>query len=427
MRRRPALLRVLVGLATRNLRRNLRRTVLTASAMVLGGALLMLTFSLSDGGQELWITSGVRLGSGHVSVEKPEFRSTQKIEDRLPSEIRHASIRAIESPEIAPHVIAASARLSINGLASSASGARPVRVVAVDPNAESGFSTVDEKTVDGRYLEHGDRLHAYIGVGLASSLDLRLGSRFVVQAQDTEREIAGQLFRVVGTFKSGVPEIDQSMIHIPLETAGEWLGSNEDVTNVGFVLTDSKIARRVATRLRDALQEPVDQGNASVLEWREAHPSLASAIAIDDFGRYVTNLLIFTIIAFGIMNTVLMSVLHRHREFGVLQALGLTPGQTSVIVLVEGLMLTVISGALGASLGLFGTWYFIGDGIDMSHMMEDMTVSGVAVDPIIVPVFRAHRILECVLFIVIVGAVASIYPAFRAAKIDVTEVMKFDR
>ena len=418
---------ILFGLAMRNLRRNFRRTLLTTLAMILGGSLLIFSFSLGDGSHEQWIRSGVRMGSGHVSIERPEFRTSRKIEDRLAVEVRQAAERAIESPDIAPLVLAASAKLTISGLASSAVGARPVQIVAVDPIAEADFSMLDDQLVEGRYLEPDDRRLAYVGAGLVSSLDLRLGSRFVVQAQDTGREIAGQLLRVVGIFRSGVPAIDQSTIHIPLATAGEWLGSRQDVTNVGVVLVDSTVSGRVVRRLERSLQGAVERGEAQVIEWQEANPALASAVAIDDFGNYVTNGLLFTIIAFGIMNTVLMSVLHRHREFGMLQALGLTPIQTGSIVLFEGLTLTAISGATGVGVGLLATWYFFGDGLDFSKMFEEMTFSGVVIDPVIVPDFRLSRSLQAVAFICTVGALASIYPALLAAKIEVTEVMKFDR
>ena len=425
--RRLIRLRVLVGLALRNLRRHLRRTALTASAMILGGGLLILSFSLSDGSQEQWIRSGVRMGTGHVTVERPEFRVSRRIEDRLTTEVRRAVVRAIEAPDMTRHVVAMSAKLSITGLASSAAGARPVQIAAVDPLAEADFSMLDDRVVEGRYLAPGDRLLAFIGAGLAGSLELRLGSRFVVQAQDADREIAAQLLRVVGTFRSGVPEIDESTIHIPLAIADEWLGTQRDVTNVGVVLVDSTLVASFATKLERALREPVDRGQARVMAWSESDPALSSAVAIDDFGNYVTQLLLFTVIAFGIMNTVLMSVLHRHREFGVLQALGLTPSQTSVIVLIEGLTLTAISGCIGVCLGLLGTWYFFGAGLDVSAMMGDMTFSGVVIDPIIRPEFRLSRIFQALAFISFVGALASIYPAVRAARLDVAEVMKFDR
>ena len=422
--------RVIAVLAMRNLRRHLRRTVLTASAMIIGGALLIFSLAIGDGGHEQWIESGVRLGNGHVTVEHPEYRVSRRIDHRLPDDVRRAAEQALASPEIAPHVVALSGKLSINGLASSAAGARPARIVAVDPLAETGFGMVDDNVVEGRYLEPGDKLAAYVGAELVDSLELRIGSRFVVQAQDTEHEIAGQLLRVVGIFRSGVPAVDQMMIHIPLATASEWLGSRNDVTNVGVVLDASAAAARVADRLEHALADPVARGDVRVMGWREADPALAAAIAIDDFGNYLIQGFLFVIIAFGVVNTVLMSVMHRHREFGVLQALGLTPGQTGAIVLVEGLTLSAASGLLGVGLGLLGTWYFFGDGLDVSVFMEnidEMTFSGAVIDPVIVPLFGARRIAQIVTFILCIGAAAAIYPALRAARIDVTEALKFDR
>lgn len=423
-------IRVLAVLALRNLRRHLWRTLLTASAMIIGGALLVFSFAIGDGGHEQWIDSGVRLGSGHVTVEHPEYRVSRRIDHRLPEAVRRAAEQALAAPEIAPRVTALSGKLSINGLASSAAGARPARIVAVDPRAETGFGMVDDNVVEGRYLEPGDTLAAYVGVDLVDSLELRVGSRFVVQAQDTEQEIAGQLLRVVGIFRSGAPSVDQMVIHIPLATASEWLGSGSDVTNVGVVLDGSAAAPRVAERLAHALAEPVARGDARVMEWREADPALAAAITIDDFGNYMTQGFLFIIIAFGVVNTVLMSVMHRHREFGVLQALGLTPRQTGAIVLVEGLTLSAASGLLGVALGLAGTWYFLGDGLDMSALMgniDEMSFSGAVVDPVIIPLFAARRMAQIVAFILCLGALAAAYPALRAARIDVIEALKFDR
>ena len=426
--RQPLHVRVLLVLAWRNLRRNLRRTVLTASAMIVGGALLSFSFALGDGTHESWIESGVRMGAGHVTVERPEFRLSRRIEDRLSTDVRLTAEEALDALDIAQHVVAQSSKLTIKGLASSAAGARPAQIIAVDPASEAGFSTVDEQVVEGRYLEPDDRLAAYVAEGLAGSLELRLGSRLVVQAQDAEREISAQLLRVVGMFRTGVPEADQVLMHIPLATAGEWLGSDTDVTNVGVLVDDSAVVGQVADHLEQALAEPVARGEVRVMGWRESNPSLASAIAIDDFGNYLIYGILFTIIAFGVVNTVLMSVLHRHREFGVLQALGLTPGQTGAIVLVEGLTLTAASGLLGVGAGLFLTWYFLGDGLDFTALMgEEMTFSGVVIDPLIVPLFRVTRMAQIFAFMLVLGAVASVYPALRAARIDVTEAMKFDR
>ena len=422
--------RVLLVLALRNLRRHLRRTVLTAAAMIAGAVVMVFSFTLDDGSHEQWVDSGVRMGSGHVTVERPEYRVSRRIDDRLADDVRRAAEQALHSPELAPHVTALSARLGITGLASSAAGSRPAQIVAVDPAAEADFGTIDDQVTEGRYLEADDGLAACVGAGLAESLDLELGSRFVVQAQDAEREIAGQLLRVVGIFRSGLPAIDQMLIHVPLATAGEWLGSATDVTNVGVVLADSAATALVVDQLERALAEPVARGEVRVMGWEESDPTLATAIAVDSLGNYIIQGFLLVIIAFGIVNTVLMSVMHRHREFGVLRALGLSPGQTGTIVLIEGLALAAASGLVGVGLGILIMWYFLGDGLDVATFMEgaeDLTFGGVQVDPVIVPIFGAWRMVQITAFIVGVGCASAVYPALRAMRIDVTEAMKFDR
>ena len=419
---------VIIRLALRNLRRHLRRTLLTATAMIVGSVLLIFSLSLGDGTHESWIDSGVRMGPGHVSVESPTFRTTQTIDARLSTTARRVAERALQNPSLSDDVSAVSSRMIVTGLASSASGARPVQIMGVDPLSEAAFTTLNAQVVEGRYLEPDDRLAAFVGQQLVDSLDLRLGSRLVLNAQDVDNDIGGQLVRVVGIFQSGVPEIDQSLVHITLSTAGEFLGSGDDVTTVGVLVSDSATVPRVAQALRQALAEPVAEGQVAVLDWREAMPELAAAVAIDDFGNYLVFGILFVIIGFGIVNTVLMSVLHRHREFGVLQALGLTPRQTGTVVLVEGLVMTAVSGLVGVGLGLLGTWYFFGNGLDFTNLMgEEMTFSGVVIDPIIVPLFRVARVVQVLLFILSIGVISSIYPAIRAASIDVPTAMKFER
>jgi ABC-type lipoprotein release transport system permease subunit len=419
---------VLVDLACRNLRRHVRRTMLTSLALVVGGALLMFMFPMGDGTHEAWIESGVRMGSGHLAIQRPGFQTSRKIEDRLTQEARADAERALQGGEVQGYVTAVSPQLAVSGLASSPTGARPVRIVGVESEAERRFGILDEKVAEGRYLEPGDRLAAYVGFDLAEGLDLRLGSRLVLTAQDASGEIAGQLVRVVGIFRTAVPEIDQSLVHVPLATAGSWLGTGKDVTQIAVLVDESGAVDPLRRALERELAPPIERGQLSIESWREAMPELDAAVKIDDFGNYLMQGILFTIIAVGIVNTVLMSVLHRHREFGVLQALGLTPAQTGTLVLIEGLVLTAFSGIAGVALGLFITWYFWRDGLDYSALMsEEWSFSGIVMDPVVIPLFRLARVVQALLFLLAIGALASLYPAFRATRIDVTEAMKFER
>ncbi len=396
--------------------------------MIVGGAMMIFSLSLGDGGHEDWIEAGARLGSGHVSIQAPGFNTSRKIEDRLAVDARRHTERALAMPDIAQHIVAVVPQLAIGGLASSPTGARPAQIIGVDPETEAEFSILDDKLVEGRYLETDDRLAAYVGAGLLEGLELRLGSRLVLTAQDADGEISGQLVRVVGVFRSGVPEIDQALIQIPLRTAGSWLRSGDDVTTIAVLVDRSRAVPAVTQALERELFDEIETGQLTVLTWREASPELDAAVRIDDFGNYVWQGIMFGIIALGIVNTVLMSVMYRKREFGLLQALGFTPRQTGGLVMTEGLILTGISGLIGIALGVFLTWFFFRDGLDFSFTWEeDWSFSGIAMDPIIVPLFTTRRIVQSLVFILIIGTVASLYPAYRATRIDVAEAMKFER
>ncbi|UCG76145.1 MAG: ABC transporter permease [Gemmatimonadota bacterium] len=419
---------LMARLALRNLRRQARRSMLTAAAMIVGGGLLIFSVSLGDGTHEDWIESGVRTGSGHIAIQAPDYRISRKIDDRLGPGSLAAARSALGRSGIAEHVVDMAPKLASSALASSPIGARPVQVIGVDPSAEARFSTLDDKVIEGRYLEPKDRLAAYIGVRLAEQLEVDPGSRLVLTAQDAEGEIAGQLARVVGVFRTGIPEVDQGTVHIPLGTAGSWLKADDAVTTLAVVVDRSRAVSGITRQLRDALAAPIAAGDVSVLTWREAMPELDAAVKVDDLGNYLFQGITFGIIGLAIVNTILMSVLYRHREFGVLQALGFTPGQTGALVMAEGVVLTVLSGLVGIGAGLFITWFFWRDGLDISFTwQEDWTFSGVVLDPVIVPLFRTARVVQGLVFILLVGTLASLYPAYRATRIDVAEAMKFER
>jgi ABC-type lipoprotein release transport system permease subunit len=416
---------VLLKLSARSVGRNARRSTLTASAMALGLALLIFSRSLAEGGHEQWIDSAVRLGTGHVAVQAPDYLETANLDHRLDADRVSSVVAALSAPALRDEIESWAPRLSVTGLASSASSALPVRVEGVDPMVEARFSDLGSRIVDGRDLEPGDRLQAVIGVDLASRLDLGVGKRFVVTAQGADGQIEGQLLRVAGIFRTAVPEMDQGLIHLPMETARSWLGAPGAATTLAILLRTSRRTDAVLADLRSVL---ADDSGIRVLGWRDASPELDSAVRIDDYGDYVFHSILFAIVALAILNAGMMSVLGRRREFGILQAMGLTGSETGLIVFGEGLFLTAASGVVGMIAGLSVTWLLWRDGLDFSGLLEtDMTVGGGFVDPVIVPVFHFDQILLSIGFIAVVGTLSSIYPAIRASKLDVADAMKFEQ
>ena len=414
-------LRTLVWLALRNLGRELRRSALTAAAMAIGLALLILSRTLADGAHEDWIDAGVRLGRGHVTINAPGYRDSQSLDDRLSAARLQASLAAVAgAPTPGPPL--ASVRVTTRGLASSPEGALPAWILGVDPAVEPAFSRLGEEVEDGRYLEEGDRLHAYIGAGMAERLAVRTGSRMVLTAQAASGDIEGQLVRVVGIYRTGVDALDQSLVHVPLGTARSWLGV-EGATTVAVLLTHSSYTDAVVEGVRGG----VDPADVEVVGWPMTQPDLYSALKLDDGGDWAFHMILFAIVALAILNAVFMSVLHRQREMGLLRALGLSGRETGLVVFTEGVLLTMASGIVGVALGLAVVWIFLRDGLDLSGFWpEDFNVGGVAFDPVLYPVIEVKHVVQSVIMTAAIGLFASAYPAWQAGRLDPAESVKVE-
>lgn len=417
--------RALLLLSARSVGRNLRRSALTAAAMALGLALLIFSRALAEGGHEQWIDSAVRLGTGHVAIQAPEYLETGRLEHRLDAERLQRVYEALQDSTVAARIDTWTTRVAVTGLASSATSALPIRIEGVDPARERAFSSLPGQIQEGRYLEPDDRLRAFVGRELARRLDLEVGSRFVLTAQAASGQVEAQMMRVAGIFRTGIQEMDEGLVHVPIETVRTWLGVPGEATTVALLLSNSRETDATAALLS---QELDGARGIRVLGWRKASPEMDSAVRIDDYGDYVFHTILFAIVALAILNAVMMSVLGRKREFGILQALGLTRGETGCVVLGEGLFLTAASGLVGMILGFAFTWGFFRDGLDFSSFMEgDMSASGGIIDPVIIPIFRFEHVLMSLASIAVIGTLASLYPALRASKLDVAEAMKFEQ
>ena len=413
--------RTLAWLALRNLGREFRRSALTAAAMAVGLALLILSRTLADGAHEDWIDSGVRLASGHVTFNAPGHRDSRSLADRLTTAQVEASLASVADAAV-PDPPLASVRVATRGLASSPEGALPALIVGVEPTAELALSRLGEEVVAGRYLEDGDRLHAFIGDAMAGRLGVRTGSRMVLTAQTASGEIGGQLVRVVGTYHTGVDALDESLVHIPLATARDWLGV-EGATSVAVLLPHSSFTDPVLEEARAA----IDPAGIEVVGWPETLPDLSAALKLDDGGDWAFHIILFIIVALAILNAVFMSVLHRRREMGLLRALGLSGGETGLVVYIEGTLLTVASGIVGVGLGFALVWLLFRDGLDMSAMMpEDVNFGGIAFDPVMVPVIEARQVVQSAVLSAMIGLSASLYPAWHAARLDPAESVKVE-
>ena len=294
-----------------------------------------------------------------------------------------------------------------------------VSVTAIDPATEPIVNDVPDKIIEGEFLGDDDR-GIILGKTLAESLDVTLGDKVVLMCQGAE-EIESRLFRVQGILSYGVDEIDGFYAMIALPAAQEMLGIGDDVSQISVHL-DSARDTADATVVATAA---VGVEAVEVLAWQEALPSVAEFVAGEQGEIYVMYFIIFFMVGLGIVNTVLMSVLERMREFGVMLSLGTTPGKLAKLVLIESSFLGLIAALFGVGLGLLFNWPMMTTGIDLSQLYGgSIEVSGFAMDVIVYSDLDPVKVAFFVFGVWVLTVLAAVYPAFKAATLKPVECLQ---
>ena len=419
-------------LSWRNLWRNPRGTLLTALALGLGLALLLISLGLLDGGHEQTIADGVRFGPGHVVIQAKGYQATSADDLLLPALAVSKVETFLQTPAMKRLVRGVSPRLLATGLLNSAANASGVRIMGVIAHDERGVSLIPQRIIAGNYLGDDKASSVVIGADLAAKLELKIGSKVVLMTQalrppgaavkdDAGEEMHTTLLRVSGIFRTGLLAVDANIIHISLPAAQTLLGvADGQVTQVALLLNHEGDSPLVAKALREQLiGDPVE-----VLTWRESIPMLAQILGLDHAFNYIMNGVILAMVGLGILNTILMRVMERRYEFGVCKALGLRPGQLAVMIVGESLALTVISLALGLLLGLSVDYYFATSGLDLRLLFRTGLPPALVFDPILYSVLSVNRIVWSVGIVFMMATIISFYPAIKAARTDLPDALK---
>ena len=422
---------LLVKIGWRNLWRNPRGTLLTASALGLGLTLLLVSLGLLDGGHDQMITNAVRFGTGDVVIQAQGYQDTSSQALLLPTRAVSAT-EAFLHTDVMKHVVeGVSPRLLASGLVSSAANSDGVRIMGVIPKQERTVSLISQRIVEGSYLTDDQQSGVVIGVDLARKLAVKTGGKVVLMTQMVQPpdpatpdvgggEMQSTLLRVGGIFRTGVQAIDAHIIQLPLSEAQTLLGVPDQVTQVAVLLEREGDAMMVAQGLRKRLTgEPIE-----ILPWREAMPELARLFLLDDAFNYVMNGVVLAVVGLGILNTILMRVLQRRYEFGLFAALGLRPMQLAVMVIGESLALTAFSLALGLALGLGVQHYFATHGLDLRWFFKSSLPAALVFDPIIYARLSVTRVVSSVWIVFLMATVISFYPAFKAARTKLPDALR---
>jgi ABC-type lipoprotein release transport system permease subunit len=401
---------VMTRMAWRNLWRNHRRTLIMLLAIAVGVWAMIFMTALMRGMVDQMIEDGIDSLPGFVQMHHPAYRDDPSVENSLP-EPGPALREALQSNEVTGWTT----RVRVPAMISSERDSRGVTLLGVDPQGEIALGFDPESIVEGRFLQGPDDKGLVIGRKLLDRLETDLGKRVVVMSQDPENNIADRGFRIVGVYKAKLAAMEEMYIYAGRSTVQSLLKMNDQVSEVAITGKDY----RDVGRLYQLVKNAADQ-DAQVQPWTELDTYLGLMLGVMDGFVLVWVIVIFMALSFGLVNTLMMAVFERVREFGLMQALGMKPSAIRFQVLMESVMLLAL-GLLAGNLLAVGSILPIQDGIDLSMVAEGMEMMGVS--SVLYPALTLKDILMANTVVIVLGILTSLLPAWRASQYSPVEAI----
>jgi putative ABC transport system permease protein len=400
-------------LAWRNVWRNPRRTAVILTAVVIGVWSMIFLAALMRGIVDGMVQNGIATLTGHLQIHQRDYPDDPVVDHR------------IEDPQSLLKVLAGnlpagshwSARVRVNAVAGNARHSAGVTLVGIDPGQEAKVSFIGTSVTRGGYLRPDDSSGILIGRALADRFQTRLGRKIILTSQDAHGDIASRAFRIAGIFQAEMESTEKSFVFVNIGTAQKMLKMGSAVSEVAVLLPRNGIAPATAAKL----QRVLGPGKLRVRTWQQTLPLVTAMLKLYDNFILIWFVVVFVAMGFGIVNTTLMAVFERMREFGVLKALGMRPGRIVATIETESFFILIFGLLIGNILGLLCCWALSFHGIDLSALAQGVEYAGMA--RIIYPVLFFQDIFDANLVVLGLGLLVSLYPAVKAARFSPVEAL----
>lgn len=404
------------AIAARNLWRNPVRTLVTTAAISVGLAVMCLSVNLTAGQYRDMIRNGISQLAGHVVVQAEGWQEQREDGLRVSDSLELATTLRELFPEAR-----VTRRSMLGGLLTAPMGSVGVAMTGFEPEAERPITELDDRLVEGEWLDVEDTRALVIGEGVAEVLQVGLGDKVVYMGQHGGEEVASRLFRVRGIVRTGSADMDSVIAVAHLEATQELMEEPGAAHQITVHLEDPERAEEAAQRVREAVGAP----GLEVLSWRGAIPEIAALIEIDKASNHVILAILGVIVAMGVLNTILMSVLERTREFGVMLALGVSAWRVATVVLMEALLLGMMGATLGILLGCALSYPLVQHGLDYTEMLGDTTSQGgVVMSSVLYAAWDWTRMSVIAGLTLLFTMLAAVWPASRIASLEPVEAMR---
>ncbi|MBN2429537.1 MAG: ABC transporter permease [Deltaproteobacteria bacterium] len=401
-------------LAWRNIWRNPKRTLILLTAIVIGVWSMIFLGALMRGISDQMVRNGIANLTGHVQIHLRGYRNDPVVENSILQPGKLEEVLAGALPKEAHWT----ERVRVYAVASNARHSIGVTLVGIDSAREAQVSFIGSAVTQGDYLQPGKGNGILIGQSLAEKFKTELGKKLVLMALDSKGDNASRAFRISGIFRAELEAIEKQFVFVNLDTARQMLKLKGGISEISILLPEKSATEAVVQSLRKQL--PVGD-SLEVASWLDLLPFVTAVMELYDGFIFIWFLIIFIAMGFGIVNTILMAVFERVREFGLLKALGMKPVWIVRQVLTESFLLLLVGQVLGCIFGLVSVALLARNGIDLSAFAEGLEYAGMS--RMIFPVVLVKDVVMANLVVFILGVLVSLYPAVKAARFTPVEAL----
>lgn len=334
-------------LAWRNLWRNKRRTIITASSIVFSVFFACIMRSMQEGSYDSLIGNLVKFYSGYLQIQDTAYWEEKTLENTIEYDSAFVS-RVAEIEDI----LLITPRLESFALSAYKENSKPVFVIGIDPEKEDMIIKLSQKIIKGNFLsiKEGGTL---VAEGLAKFLKIDIGDTLVMISQGYHGVSSAGKFEVSAIFKHPSPDFNANMVFLSLETAQSFYSAEGRYTSEVIMVED----HFDVIRAKKAIAVMLPPGK-TIMTWDEMHPELMSMVEGDRAGGFIMLWVLYGVIGFGIFGTVLMMVNERRREFGVINAIGMQKARINLMLFFEIILLALLGVAGGLVITSPAIWYF---------------------------------------------------------------------
>lgn len=402
---------MLIKVAWRNVWRNRSRSgvVVLSVAIGLWAGIFMVGFY--HGMIRQRIRSVIERETSHIQIHHPSY-----LEDHDPVYDVGPRDSILNGLPVGASVKAAAQRIVCHGMAATPSGSAGVKINGVEPEVEEAIVRLSKDVDTGSFFKPTGSHEVFIGARLAKKLRLSVGRKLVLTTEDRGGNLSSGAFRVVGIFRTVNASHDETDVYIRIPDADALGAMGGNVNEIALLLYDDKTIDSTASVLRRALP------GLRVQTWTEINPEMQLLVSTNNQVLVVFMGIILLALAFGIVNTMLMSVLERTREIGMLLSLGMSRARVFTMILLETLFLVMVGCPAGILPGVLTVVYFNRSGIDLSTFMEALSSFGW--DFMVYPSLEAGQVLTIIGLVVLTALLSSLFPARRALMLKPSEAIR---